>query len=325
MHAHLTSLVDTHKYAMQQNRALGELIEEGVENQVAVVAAIAAVKGAAAFAAANPAIVAGVASIFKNVVWGGDVARKTVDPVAIDKSFDNSKVFAAEIQSRFPDSYNIITELRKALKQHHFDLATTIQDVSLLADTTASNADRTINKLALRSRLIERGSMAAKPMLDLKVWSYAIKRQVLDLETSITECDKIILILARLQKDVAKVQDALEAELDKIKNNLESSVKAQRAKMADLEQQLKSTGCVNNSAELLRAIFTLGIACAFDSPTKVKLENVRAALVEEETILKALLKRMGYFDGLVGVAKTLTEQAAGLLETTKRFRAALVE
>ena len=41
MHAHLTSLVDTHKYAMQQNRALGELIEEGVENQVAVVAAIA--------------------------------------------------------------------------------------------------------------------------------------------------------------------------------------------------------------------------------------------------------------------------------------------
>jgi len=167
--------------------------------------------------------------------------------------------------------------------------------------------------------------MGADPMLDLKVWSYAIKRQVDDLTTSITECDKIIAILMKLQVDVAQVQDALEAELDKIKNNLESSVKAQRAKMADLEQQLKSAGCVNNSAELLRAIFTLGIACAFDSPTKIKLQNVRNSLIEEETILKALLKRMGYFDGLVDVAKTLTEQATGLLETTRHFRAALAE
>lgn len=30
---------------------------------------------------------------------------------------------------------------------------------------------------------------------------------------------------------------------------------------------------------------------------------------------------MGYFDGLVGVAKTLTQQAAGLLESTAAFRA----
>jgi len=97
IHAHLTSLVDTHKYAMEQNRQLGVLIEQGVENQVAVVGAIAAIKGAAAFAAANPALVSGVASIFKNVVWGGDVARTTVDPAKIDASFDNSKTFAAEI------------------------------------------------------------------------------------------------------------------------------------------------------------------------------------------------------------------------------------
>ena len=93
--------------------------------------------------------------------------------------------------------------------------------------------------------------------------------------------------------------------------------------MADLEQQLKSTGCINNSAEFLRAVFTLGIACAFDSPTKVKLQNVKAALVEEETILKALLKRMGYFDGLQDVARLLTQQASGLLESTKQFRAVI--
>lgn len=80
----------------------------------------------------------------------------------------------------------------------------------------------------------------------------------------------------------------------------------QRVKMADLEQKLKATGCVNNSGELLRAIFTLGIACAFDNATKIKLQNVKAGLIEEEAILKAILKRMGYFDGLVGTAKALT-------------------
>jgi len=72
---------------------------------------------------------------------------------------------------------------------------------------------------------------------------------------------------------------------------------------------------------LIRAIFTLGIACAFDSPTKRKLDNVKADLLEEKTIFEALLKRMGYFDGLVGVAKEMTQQAAGLLESTKQFRA----
>lgn len=72
---------------------------------------------------------------------------------------------------------------------------------------------------------------------------------------------------------------------------------------------------------MIRAIFTLGIACAFDSPTRRKLDNVKADLLEEKTIFEALLKRMGYFDGLVGVAKEMTQQAAGLLESTKQFRA----
>jgi hypothetical protein len=80
---------------------------------------------------------------------------------------------------------------------------------------------------------------------------------------------------------------------------------------------MKSAGCVNNSGELLRAIFTFGIACAFDSPTKIKLANVRTDLKEEETILKAILKRMGYFDALVNSAKELTKQSSGLLESTK--------
>jgi len=91
--------------------------------------------------------------------------------------------------------------------------------------------------------------------------------------------------LRKLQKDVARTQDDLEKELQLIKTTLEKSVKGKEAKMKDLEQQLKSAGCVNNSGELLRAIFTLGIACAFDSPTKIHLRNVREALKEEKVIM----------------------------------------
>jgi hypothetical protein len=50
---------------------------------------------------------------------------------------------------------------------------------------------------------------------------------------------------------------------------------------------------------------------------------MRIALDDEKIILTALSKRMNYFDGLVNVAKTLTRQATGLMETTKSFRSKL--
>lgn len=170
---------------------------------------------------------------------------------------------------------------------------------------------------------MDKGTYKEHPEKDVKIWQYAIKNQVTALNESIVKCDAIIVSLVQLQKDTAKTQDHLEKELDHIKKTLESSVKMQRVKMADLEQKLKATGCVNNSGELLRAIFTLGIACAFDNATKIKLQNVKAGLIEEEAILKAILKRMGYFDGLVDTAKALTTQASGLLESTKQFRATM--
>lgn len=95
------------------------------------------------------------------------------------------------------------------------------------------------------------------------------------------------------------------------------------AELRDLEIKLKNTGCINNGAELFRAILSLGIACAFDSPTKIKLNNVRADLKDEEVILRALLKRMGYFDGVVAIANSLAHHAAGLINTTKKFRSKL--
>jgi len=280
-HAHLTSLIEHHSYLKDQNQILGELIEEGVENQVAVIGTIAAVKAAASFAAVKGPMIAGVANMVKNVIWGGMVAKKTVDPKKIDAAFDNSKVFAAEIAKRFPESYKIVASLRKDLKIHHFDLSNSIQDVSLLADSTKENAQKTLRKLGLRDKLKGKGKLASKPILDIKIWQYAIRRQIEDLTGSLTKCDTIIEFLKTLQKNVSKTQDDLEAELDAIKKNLEKSLKEKAYKLKEMEQKLKSTGCVNNSAELFRAILTLGIACAFDSPTRRKLDNLKADLVEE--------------------------------------------
>jgi len=93
--------------------------------------------------------------------------------------------------------------------------------------------------------------------------------------------------------------------------------------MADLTKKMKSIGCVNNGRELLRAIFTLGISCAFDSNTKREYENVKVDLKEEQTIIQAITKRMDYFDDLKESANTLVKESAGILKTTKAFKQSL--
>jgi len=87
---------------------------------------------------------------------------------------------------------------------------------------------------------------------------------------------------------------------------------------------LKSIGCINNGKELLRAIFTLGLACLLgQSDTKKEMLNVKADIEEEKAIIDAIGKRMDYFDDLLGSAKSLVKESAGVLKTTKQFKLAL--
>lgn len=221
IHAHLTSLQDHHSYFKSQNKILGELIEEGAQNQVAAAAVLAGAKAAATFAAANPEVIGGVISLVKNIFWGGEAARKAADPKKLDASFNDSKVFAAEIKKRLPKSYGVVTKLRQDLKVHHFDLSNAIHEVSLLAETTKANADRTIRKLALRKKFVSEGTYKTHPEKDVKIWTFAIRRQVEDLSTSIAGCDKILTTLKKLQKDVSRVQAQLESELSHMRKTLE--------------------------------------------------------------------------------------------------------
>lgn len=79
-------------------------------------------------------------------------------------------------------------------------------------------------------------------------------------------------------------------------------------KLAQIEEKLKSVGCINNGKELLRAIFTLGLACLLgESDTKKEMLNVKADIEEEAAIINAISKRMNYFDDLLGSADTLVE------------------
>jgi hypothetical protein len=99
-----------------------------------------------------------------------------------------------------------------------------------------------------------------------------------------------------------------------------------RHKLEQIEKKLKAVGCVNNGKELLRAIFTLGLACLLgQSDTKKEMLNVQADLKEEQAIINAISKRMNYFDDLLGSAHTLVKEAAGVLNTTKTFKQALVQ
>jgi len=93
--------------------------------------------------------------------------------------------------------------------------------------------------------------------------------------------------------------------------------------LKDLEQKMKNIGCVNNGKELIRAIFTLGLACLMPNDTKKKLQNVQADVKEERTIMAAIMKRMDYFDGLLGSAGDLVKAADDAINLTKTFRQGL--
>jgi hypothetical protein len=50
------------------------------------------------------------------------------------------------------------------------------------------------------------------------------------------------------------------------------------------------------------------------------MENIKADLLEQSTIMQAISKRMNYFDDLLGSARTLLEESAGILNLTKNFK-----
>jgi hypothetical protein len=187
------------------------LIEEGVENQVAIAGAMAAISQAATFAKTAGPLVQGVASIAKNLIWGSGVAVKTVDTKKIDSAFNDSRVFVAEIKKRFPNSYNVISGLRQKLKVYQFDLSAIIQDLSLMADTTENETNKTLRTLGVRTKMFQKahgeGDYKDDPRYknyvftgekDAKVWKRAIKEQLEGMRISIERCDVIIKALGAL-------------------------------------------------------------------------------------------------------------------------------
>lgn len=144
------------------------MIEEGVQNQVAIAGALAAISQAQTFAQTAGPLVQGVAGIAKNLIWGSGVAVKTVDPEKIDAAFNDSRVFVAEIKKRFPNSHAVISGIRQKLKLYQFDLSEIINDLSLMADSTENDTKKTISVLGVRTRKLTQHNLT--PQTDKKVW-----------------------------------------------------------------------------------------------------------------------------------------------------------
>ena len=171
--AHLQSLINHHQWLAEQDQTLGDLIEDGAQNQVAIMGALAAIQGAATFAKTAGPIIQGVGKIAKNIIWGSGVAVKTVDPKKIDAAFNDSKVFVAEIKKRFSNSYTVIAKLRQDLKVYQFDLSNIVDDLKLMADSTARDVDKSTRTLRLRKKILDGHRMS--PNKDQKVWGQMIK------------------------------------------------------------------------------------------------------------------------------------------------------
>lgn len=96
--AHLSSMVEFQAHFAEQHSVIGNLIEEGVTNQVNIAGAMAAIEQAQTFAKTAGPLVQGVGKIAKNIIWGSGVAVRTVDEEKIKAAFNDSKTFVAEIK-----------------------------------------------------------------------------------------------------------------------------------------------------------------------------------------------------------------------------------
>lgn len=94
-------------------------------------------------------------------------------------------------------------------------------------------------------------------------------------------------------------------------------------KIDALVKKIQRTGCVNNGAEMMKAIFTLGIICAFDSTTKRQLKELKAQYTFEADLASKMVSKFDYFDDLTKMTRTLSREAVGLTKTTKTFRQAI--
>ena len=99
-------------FLQEQHDVIGELIEEGNQNLIAVTGTLAAIGTATEFIKVAKPIIEGVAKVWHNVVFGDHVTVRSIDPEKIDAAFNDSKTFVAEIKKRFPAHYNLIAKIR---------------------------------------------------------------------------------------------------------------------------------------------------------------------------------------------------------------------
>jgi len=169
----MKALIEHQNYLAEQHQVIGELIEEGVQNQIAVTGTIAAIGTATAFVKVAAPIIKGVAKIWTNIVWGDNVTVRTIDPEKIDAAFNDSKVFVAEIKRRFPNSHAKISKIRQNMKIYQLDLSNIVMDLKLMTDSTVNDVKKSMRTLNLRKKILNNHSLA--PEKDVKIWDMTIK------------------------------------------------------------------------------------------------------------------------------------------------------
>jgi len=85
-------------------------------------------------------------------------------------------VFVAEIKKKFPNSHAVIAGLRQKLKLYQNDLSSIVQDLSLMADSTVNDCDKTARTLGLRHKIL--GKHTLTPEKDSKVWNRMITAMI---------------------------------------------------------------------------------------------------------------------------------------------------
>jgi len=222
-----------------------------------------------------------------------------------------------EIRRVYKKEADDLTKIRKELKNHFYDLTTTIKDGELIAKSTKKNMLSTVRKLNARTRFKNRKILT--PTREAKVWGMVVRKLVNDITYSMKKVSAVVKVLDKLQQDCIDTVGDIEALEKFIISDLADKMKNVQADL-DKANKKQKNACTLGEVIAYYMSFTLADKkCPVETDFKTEIKKHEKQL----SILKSLNSKLVYFKNVSKMAKKLTKLAIEERDSQSQFKSKL--
>lgn len=146
------------------------------------------------------------------------------------------------------------------------------------------------------------------------LWTLEIKRLIADIDYAANQVGDLVKVLHALQTNCAQTSNKLANVLERIKANISKKMGDARKEMDKIEAELKAVRC-----EWKGWWFWRRLDCNVANATRQRLAALKAKHQADFNVGYSMNERMEYFNALMHVANTLTDEASNELDSQKNF------